>query len=265
MKTSKEPSDPLYIAAIERAMTVLRVLGEAGAPQGVSDVARAAGLTQSTTWRICYTLQKLGYVKSNAAGHMSPGLPLLALGHAALAGENVQVIAQPLLEDLANRHQGVTALAARDGDDMLLVSRFEARDAMLSMNLRTGSRVPILTSAMGWAFLASLPQQEQQRTIAALRKRHPKVPGKVTDMMQEQLRLYPEQGFVVNTGVFHPNVGFAGVPMVHPGSGETFTLNCGGVLTSLPPRKLFSDVGPALRRAADMVRSALGGYEATPA
>jgi DNA-binding IclR family transcriptional regulator len=254
-----EKSDPLYVAAIERAMTVLRVFGEADTPMGVSEVARAAGLTQSTTWRICYTLQKLGYLSANRLGQLRPGLPLLTLGHAALGADNVQAISSPLLEDLANRYQGVAGLAVRDGDAMLFVNRLEAAGAMLTMNLHTGSRVPILTSAMGWAYLASLPPEVQARTSADLRKRHGKVPGKVLDLLQEQLRRYPAQGFVVNLEMFHANVGFVAVPFVHPGTGETLTLNCGGVLTAVSARKLVDEVGPALVKAASVLRSALGG------
>lgn len=254
-----EKSDPLYIAAIERAMTVLRVFGEASTPLGVSEVARAAGLTQPTTWRICYTLQKLGYLSADRLGQLRPGLPLLALGHAALASDNVQEISAPLLNDLANQFQVVAGIAVRDGDSMLYVDRQQASGAMLTMNLRVGSRVPILTSAMGWAYLASLPPAEQARTIAGLRKRQPEVSAKVLRMLDEQLRAYPKQGFTVNLEVFHPNIGFVGVPLVHPRTGETLTLNCGGVLSSVPARKLRDEVGPALVKVAALLKSALGG------
>jgi DNA-binding IclR family transcriptional regulator len=254
-----ERPDPLYIAAIERAMNVLRVFGEAQTPLGVSEVARAAGLTQPTTWRICYTLQKLGYLSADRLGQLRPGLPLLALGHAALASENVQEISAPLLQDLADRYQGVAGIAVRDAHSMLYVDRHQASAAMLTMNLRVGSRVPILTSAMGWAYLASLEGGEQARTIAGLRKQHKDLPAKVLRMLDEQMRAYPQQGFIVNLEVFHPNIGFVGVPLVHPRTGETLTINCGGVLSSVSARKLQDDVGPALVKVAALLKSALGG------
>lgn len=256
---SDEKADPLFIAAIERGMNVLRVFGQAATPLGVSEVARAAGLTQPTAWRVCYTLQKLGYLTADRLGQLRPGLPLLALGHAALASDDVRDISAPLLEELAARHQSVTGIAVRDGDAMLYVDRHQAAGAVLTMNLRVGSRVPMLTSAMGWAYLAALPPAEQARTIAGLRKRQPKVPAAALRQLDEQLHAYPKQGFVMNIEVFHPGVGFVGVPFVHPRTGETLTLNCGGALASVPERQLQAEVGPALVKLATLLRTAMGG------
>ena len=59
--------------------------------------------------------------------------------------------------------------------------------------------------------------------------------------------------------VFHPQVGFAGVPLVHPRTGETLAINCGGVLSFLPAATLAGEVGPALVKEATLLRSALGG------
>lgn len=262
MKQAAAIQDPLYVSAIERAMAVLRVLGQSGMPMGTSEVARAAGLTQSTTWRICYTLHKLGYLQSDAQGHFRPGLPLLALGHAALANNDAPTIAAPLLEDLANRFNGVAALAVRDHESILFVARAQSRAAMLTMNLHTGSRVSILTTAMGWALLAAMPRDERDVLVAALRKRHGKEPAGNQKQMEEQMRSFPQQGFILNIEIFHPNVGFAAVPFTHPATGETLILNCGGVLSTLPKGILADEVGPALRDAASLLREALGGRTA---
>ncbi|MBP7566827.1 MAG: IclR family transcriptional regulator, partial [Burkholderiaceae bacterium] len=208
----ESPNDPLFIASVARAMTVLRAIGAAPAPLGVSEVARAAQITQSTTWRICYTLQKLGYLRSDRQGLFSPGLQLLALGHAAVAAGSIEELAAPPMQELADRFNSVAGIAVRDGDDMVYISRIESPRAMLTMNLHAGSRVPILTSAMGWAYLACLGEGERAALMSGLRERHPQVYADVEAALGREMPRFAQKGFVVNVGVFHPNVAFVGVP-----------------------------------------------------
>lgn len=255
----KEPEkDELFIAGIERAMRVLRTVADSGTPMGVSEIARAAGLNQATTWRICHTFQKLGYLSSTASGQLSPGLPLLGLGHAALASERLVDIAAPVLKKLAEQFNAVVAVAVPDGDSMLYVSRAESSLAMLTMNLKVGSRVPILTSALGWAYLASLQGADRSHRLAGLRKRHAAAYANVQATLEQQLQAFESRGFVVNEEVFHPNVGFVGVPLTHPRSGDVYVFNCGGVLTSITHSHLANDLGPALCEVVGQLRHALG-------
>ncbi|RZJ05757.1 MAG: IclR family transcriptional regulator [Rubrivivax sp.] len=236
--TTEAPNDPLFISSVARAMTVLRTIGDAPAPMAVSDIARSVQITQSTTWRICYTLQKLGYVRSDAQGLFSPGLQLLAMGHAAVAAGSLEEQARPLLNGLVARLDSVAGIAVRDGDDMVYMCRVESDQAMLTMNLRAGSRVPILTSAMGWAYLAALPEGARSTLLGQLRRRHAPVHARVIDALGKEMRRFVQDGFVLNMQVFHPNVAFVGVPFIHPGTGEVYAFNCGGVSASMTPAQL---------------------------
>ncbi len=255
--TQDVPGDPLFIASAARTLQVLRTIGEATAPLGVSDIARSLRLTQSTTWRICYTLQKLGYARSDAQGRFSTGLQLLALGHAAVAGGKLEDVAGPILKSVMERFDIVCGIAACDGDEMVYLYRSNPSKVMLTLNLRVGSRVPILNTAMGWAYAAALPKEARAALFARLRRSDPERWNQFGEKLAAELRSFAKTGFVVTDETFHPGVVFAGVPFVHPATGDIYTFNGGGVAPMATAAKARNQIGPAL---LDAVRQITAGF-----
>jgi DNA-binding IclR family transcriptional regulator len=70
--------------SVERALALLRVLGDADADLGVSALAARAGLTISTTHRLLQALRRAGLVEQDARTHRYHlGAALILLGRRA--------------------------------------------------------------------------------------------------------------------------------------------------------------------------------------
>src|SRR5262245_41021759 len=94
---SAAPGRP--IAAVERAMAALEVLGHG--PAGTVAVARALGVSPSSASRLLATLEGGGLVaREPQSGRWRLGLGLARLGDAALAGLDLRGLARPLLVSL---------------------------------------------------------------------------------------------------------------------------------------------------------------------
>lgn len=252
IKPAKEEADPLFIRAVAKAMEVLRCVSEAPGPVTVSDVAAQTGLTQPNVWRICYTLRSLGYLRTTSGGEIRPALPLLRFGYAALATDSVHKIVKPYLTELAERFRAAAGVALRDGLAMLYLERSDG-DAMLSIKLRPGSTVPLVASAMGWAYLSATSDDERAELLdKARREDHERWAANIGKFEAAHERA-KDDGFILCIGVYHPAVGMAGTTVRHPRSGTLYTINCGGLTSLLTPAILRKEVGPALRQAAEQI------------
>ena len=245
-------------------MEVLRCIGQSRDRIGVSEIAKQTRLTQSNVWRICYTLRSLGYLSISPSGEVQPGLPLLSLGYAALAGESVHTIAKPFLTELAERFEAAAGIATRDGLSMVYMERSEG-NAMLTFNLRIGSTVPIMASAMGWSYLASLSERERRELLAQIKRRDPAQWRTNIKPFEAALAEADDDGFILCIDAFHPGVGMAAVALRHPqGGGAAYTVNCGGLSALLTRDVLRREVGPALLSAKEKIERLLASVRTIP-
>lgn len=211
------------------------------------------GLPQPTVWRLCRTMTKLGYLAGDGDDRLRPALPALRLGYTVLSDMNVAELARPHLQDLADELGGAAGLAVRDGADMRFVQRCES-DSQLLMSLRIGSRVPVATSALGWAYLAGLPSDEREAVIEDV-KPDRRVWKATEAPFRRGLKEYGRKGFILNDGVFHPGYNTVAVPVLGPDRRPAFALNCGGAVSAAPLAQLRTQIGPRLRSLADLLES----------
>ena len=61
---------------------------------------------------------------------------------------------------------------------------------------------------------------------------------------------YPEQGFVLNVGTFHPGYNTAAVPVMGPDGRPAFGLTCSGSAATHSPAFLRKEIGPELVKVA---------------
>ncbi len=94
------------------------------------------------------------------------------------------------------------------------VSSSAARATLqLLMSLRVGSRVPIATSAMGWAYLAGLPHDEREAVIEDV-KPSQQIWKKAEAPLRSALKSFERDGFILNEGVLHPGYVTVAAPVI---------------------------------------------------
>jgi DNA-binding IclR family transcriptional regulator len=250
---SAHEGDRQFANALSRGLQVLNCFGKGRGQIGGTEIAAMTGLPQPTVWRLCHTLLTLGYLVPAKGDKLKLGIPVLRLGFTVLSNLDAAELARPHLQDLADRCGGAAGLAVRDGPDMRFVQRCES-DSQLLMNLRVGSRVPLASSAMGWAYLAGLSETQREALVGEFAGT---VRGwsALEGPFRRALADYAGRGFILNTGVFHKGYNTAAAPVMGPDGVPVFALNCGGAASVLTPATLAADIGPRLAELARLLES----------
>lgn len=253
MVNAKENSQPL-VTALLRGLAVLRCFSYGNESLGSSEIARLLHLPQPTVWRLCKTLESEGYLVADGDGtRYRPGLAVLTLGYAALSTMDIAALSAPLLLQQSKQVRGTAGLSTREGLSMLFLQRCEARDAVLNLNLRVGSRVPLATSVTGWAHLAMLEATEQNHLLAELEKADPVQMKTAGGSLHEALTLYQEKGYIINDGVFFPGLTSIAVPFRATKRGGIFVVSCSAMTSVFGSQEQHHQAGLALRHIASQL------------
>ena len=230
---------------------MLRCLAEAETELTASEVARRLQLPQASVWRLCHTLLELGFLEKTGHDRLRPGLSVLNLGHAALVSRPLADLGRSRMLEIACHFGGALSLGCREGTDMVYLQRVEGGTPIFT-GLRVGARVSILSSAMGWAYLAGLPPTEQAVTLIALKHGFPDEYKRVEKAMLKSLQQYPQCKVVVNEGILHPELNAIAIPINGGGTRPEACVSFGGARSRFTVDRLTADVGPLL---LDLVRS----------
>lgn len=242
-KTSTD-IDRQFVTALARGLEILQCFDAEERMLGTTEIAQKTGLAQPTVWRLCYTLQKTGFLSPvPGKDKLQLGTAAIALGAAALAGQDALEVVRPMLQAIADRYQVAVALGRREGNSIVYLLRCQGNSPLL-MNLRVGSRIPLFHSAIGWAYLANCKPEECEQLLADAA-----ASGKLTDeaelkTMKQALARYPARGFVYHERPkYQINTVAAGIKLP---DGERFVVSCGGPTSLLPTPLMFEEVGPLL-------------------
>jgi DNA-binding IclR family transcriptional regulator len=244
--------DRQFIASLHKGLDVLRNMAHVNRPLGNKELSDLTGFPKATVSRITYTLSRLGYLRYlSDSGKYVLGLPVLGLGYACLAGLNFTEAARPLMQKLADDANAMVALGSRDQFSMLYVAESHSRGP-LSLQLRAGSRISMVRSSMGRAYLAGLPENERLMLFDAL-ARHT---GEKWPLYQAQIEAavqeIRERGFCCNFGDWYPEVNSVGVPFVPADGSPPMAFTCGAANFILDEQKAREEIGP---RLVEMVAS----------
>jgi DNA-binding IclR family transcriptional regulator len=258
--SSDEEKDRQFVTALARGLRVLQCFSPEQPELSGSDLARLTKLPQPTVWRLCHTMLELGVLVTVSGDKLRPGLAALRLGHSAIAGLGIAELARPHLQELADTFEGAGGLAARDGIYMVMLQRCES-DNRLLMNLRVGSRVPLSTSALGWAWLAGIPDDDRARITAELEETDGLRWGNAKAGFAKALAEYRASGFIINSGVLHRGYNTAAAPVLAPNGSVPYAVNCGSASVTLTVGRLRAEVGPRLAELAKVLRHGLSPQE----
>jgi len=250
-----ESADRQFVTALARGLKILRCFNADRRWLGTTEIARLTGLAQPTVWRLCHTLQKTGFL-SAAPGKdkLQLGVAAIAIGGAALAGQEALEVIRPMLQELADRYQVAVALGRRDDSSIVYLLRCQGNSPLL-MNLRVGSRIPLFHSAIGWAYLAACPAEEQAKLLLQAKKH-----GEVSDAdelkaMRVELASYGKRGFVIHERPqYKINTVASAIELP---VGERYVISCGGPASLLPQPLLRNEVGPLLAELAGKLQPVL--------
>ena len=254
----EEGKDRQFVNALARGLEVLRCFRPGEVFLSNADMAKRTGIPKPTISRLTYTLTKLGYLNySDSLGKYQLGAGVLALGYRMLSNLDVRKMARPLMEELAEHAQASVSLGTRDRLSMVYVETCRS-SANVTLRLDVGSRIPLMTTAMGKALLCILPQAERDYLMDHAREHETERWPRIKAGIEQGFKDYQDRGFCISAGEWQNDVHAVGVPMPGFGGEQVMAFNCGGPAFLLSREKLESDLGPRLVALVKTVEKNLG-------
>lgn len=147
------------IQSVEVGFGLLQVLAEAAGPLMLRDLARAADMSAAKAHRYLVSFQRLGLVvQDSASTRYDLGPAALQLGLASLSRLDAVRLARQRVALLAPQIGHTLALAVWGNRGPTIVHWEESPQAV-TVNLRLGDVMPLLTSATGQCFAAYAPKE----------------------------------------------------------------------------------------------------------
>ncbi len=151
---------------IDRALRLLGAFDAGHRRLTISELARRSSIPLSSAHRLAERLAAWGAIERDDDGRYAIGLRLYEVASLAPRGQGLREIAAPFVEDLfvVTRHH--VQLAVREGSAAVMIDRRSGPGAV-SVDYRTGGKLPLLATALGQVLLATLPRDELDAVLQA--------------------------------------------------------------------------------------------------
>lgn len=183
------------LSAVEKVARVVTALTD---HRGVTEISRATGIPTSSVHRIVSELVELGWARTDGGHGYLPGAGLIALAGWASSRSGFPTIARPILEKLRDTTTHTIHLGLRMGDVAVYVDKLDGFRSY-AMRSRIGLAVPMHSTAIGKAILASMPETEM-RALLDRTGLPPVTPSTITDpeVLIRELRTAARVGYALD-------------------------------------------------------------------
>ena len=243
---------------VERALRVLERVASFPRPTSLTEIANAAALHPSTTYRLLGTLVQTGYVtRDSRTGLYRLGLKLLRISRALEEQLDIRAIALPVMERIVAQEDETVSLVIRTGTAGVVIERVQCARQIRSVT-PVGSHGPLHCTAAGKILIAWLRPADVQALIAeAPLVRHTARTITNAEALARELAKVRAQGVALDRGErFDDLIGIA-APVRNARGRVIAALSLSG-----PAQRLGPDRRPGLaaimREAAASVSAALG-------
>lgn len=256
-------ADYTLVRALLRGLDVLRALNRQNGGT-VLDLVGATGLPRATIYRLLETLASGGYVaKDPADNRYRLTLQVRALADGFTDEAWVTQIATPLIEALYLDIVWPTAVATVAGTEMVVRYSTDLKSPLAMERSPVGFRVPILTTAVGLAYLAHCGEAERRTILDALgRVGPPDGPARNGAAVERLLAETRARGYGTRFRGVNPQTSSIAVPVLRGGRAIA-SINITWIDSALTLDDVIDRYLPALRRTARAIEDRLAAMAAT--
>jgi DNA-binding IclR family transcriptional regulator len=199
--------------SVERVASALEIVADQGWVTAAG-LASAMGVDRSTGWRLARSLERVGWLRQDAAtGRYRLGIRLFELGTRVLDTVDVRDEARRVMTELVASTGESVDLAIRDGDSVVFIDKIDGTHEVRAFT-RSGQRAPLHATAAGKVFLASMPDAAVRSylagPLAALTAATNTDPVSLLTTIDQTRR----RGWAVNRGELHLEAGALAVPVL---------------------------------------------------
>lgn len=222
-----EAKDRQFATTLANGIDILLAFRPGESMLGNKDFVQRTGLSKSTVARLTHTLTALGYLRHDVPlGKYRLGAPVLAPGYPLLASMQIRQVARPLMKGLADEAVGAVSLGVRDRTQMIYVETARSTDNLV-VPPDIGASLPMLTTAIGKAWLCRAPAALRDAVLNRLRLEDPDAFRRASPGLAQAREDLETVGFCSNRAEWRHDVFAFAVPLCRPVDSQWFVVNCG--------------------------------------
>jgi len=200
------------IGSVAGTLRMLEILGEAGEPLALAQVAARSGRAKSTVHRMLSSLVYLGFVEQEPDSRYRLTLKLWRLGVSVLASLDIVKVARPHIESLMRATDETVHMAVLDpSGDSVYVAKVESPRS-IRVQSQLGRLTPSWCTATGRALLAWTPEV-RDRVLAGKLASYTPTTTTDPDRLRSVLAQVVRQGYAVTRAEHHPEMGAIAAPI----------------------------------------------------
>ncbi|WP_439374363.1 IclR family transcriptional regulator [Bradyrhizobium sp. DASA03120] len=247
------------VQSVDRALSILETLAEDDEGYRLSDLAVRTGLSPSTVHRLLATLESRRFVQfDRAESKWHVGARSFTVGASFARRRNFSAQAVPYLRKLRDLTRETANLAVVDDEFIIVLTRMESREIMRSLT-QMGGRVPMVTSGVGKAVLATYSDED----VGAVIRHHgmPRLTEKSivrpSDLFRE-LEKIRKQGFAIDDEEACMGLRCIAAVVYNDCAEPLAAISVSGMTSRLTDDRL-PEIGQIVRDVAGELTVALGG------
>jgi DNA-binding IclR family transcriptional regulator len=249
--------------SVERALDVLRAVGEARAEPGLSDLADGLGLHKTTVFRLLGALERAEFVvKDDERQRYQLGPALFRLATQARRATGLHEAARPELEALAHDVGETATLEVLVGNEVLILDEVHGR-FLVGGAPEVGKRWPAHATSTGKVLLAAAAADGERggtsaprQSLGRLARRGPRT---ITTRaaLERELEKVRRDGYAIGMEELEPGFVAIGAPVRNAHGRTVAAVSVGGPKARLSSTRVRA-VAARVRRAADCISRRLG-------
>jgi IclR family acetate operon transcriptional repressor len=250
------------VQSIDRAVAILRCFDARTPDLGISDLARATGLSTSTVHRLLLAMQENGLIRQTAHRRYAIGPLVAQLAHSGGIPAGLRDAAMPVLRALRDETEETAAVhELLPTGQRVVLDQVESRHQLRRTYTEFGIPVPLRVGAPGKVLLAFSPPDRQAGVLAGPLTQV--LPQTITDpvVLAAQLAEIRTIGFARSMSERTPGIRSVAAPVFDFSGHVIGCLSISGPELRMPPERL-EQLGTVIVPAAWSVSELLG---ATPA
>lgn len=226
------------ITTVERATDVLTLFTRVERQDlGVTEIANELNLSKAVIHRVLNTLAAKGFIETDEeTRRYRLGPAVLALGQAYVDSLDIRNLAQAHMRALSDQTNETATLSQRYNWERLYVDQITP-EREVKMTVALGRRFPLHAGSSSKAFLAFLPEEEQERYISG-HELETLTNSTVVDpdALRADLALTRKRGYALSDGERQAGASSVAAPIIdHRGNPAAVISVCG-------PSERFADV-----------------------
>lgn len=222
------------VQSVDRALSLLNLLGNRNASWGISEFSRTTGLSKAVVFRLLRTLEGRGYVIQSADRRYALGTKALELASVVLQRFDVREVAHSTMLDLAERTGESVVLTVPSRDGVICLDTVDSPQ-QIRVSFRLGRSTPWHAGAAGKLHLAFQPKLQNQQVIARGLPRYTARTITDKDRLLRDLARIRHDGYAFTVGEFDDGVAAISAPIVDSRKEVIAAISIGG------PAQRFSD------------------------